>query len=103
MKPRLSARKTQKYRLSLLDLFMARLHQGHSYLIILLRYKIISRKNPDYTHLPMIRKFFQRLFRKPVTRMAQRLSPSPHKDAVFKSLSSLLGRMYANKKNDSII
>lgn len=51
----------------------------------------------------MIRRFFQRLFRKPVTRLAQKLSSAPHKEAVFKSLSSLLSRMYANKKNDSII
>ncbi|HYC27767.1 MAG TPA: metallophosphoesterase, partial [Chitinophagaceae bacterium] len=51
----------------------------------------------------MIRRFFQRLFRKPVTRLAQKLSSAPDKNAVFKSLSSLLSRMYANKKNESII
>jgi predicted phosphodiesterase len=81
-------------------------------LIILLRYKIISRKIPCWQviylsgnrkSLEMIRRFFQRLFRKPVTRLAQKLSSAPRKDAVFKSLSSLLSRMYANKKNDSII
>src|SRR5215213_4590821 len=45
MKPRLSARKTQKYRRSLFDLVMARaVPVGSSYLIILLRYEIISRK-----------------------------------------------------------
>lgn len=38
-----------------------------------------------------------------MTRLAQKLSSAPHKEAVFKSLSSLLTRMYANKKNDSII
>jgi predicted phosphodiesterase len=51
----------------------------------------------------MIRRFFQRLFRKPVTRLAQKLSSAPDKEAVFKSLSTLLTRMYANKKNESII
>lgn len=43
------------------------------------------------------------MFRKPVTRLAQKLSSAPRKEAVFKSLSSLLDRMYTNKKNDSII
>lgn len=43
------------------------------------------------------------MFRKPVTRLAQKLSSAPHKEAVFKSLSSLLTRMYGNKKSDSII
>ena len=51
----------------------------------------------------MIRRLFQRLFRKPVTRLAQKISSAPDKNAVFKSLSSLLTRMYANKKNDSIV
>ena len=43
------------------------------------------------------------MFRKPVTRLAQKLSSAPHKKAVYKSLSSLLARMQANKKNDSIL
>jgi predicted phosphodiesterase len=51
----------------------------------------------------MIRRFFQRLLRKPVTRLAQKLSSAPDKEAVFRSLSALLERMRANKKNDSII
>ncbi|MGB8190911.1 MAG: metallophosphoesterase [Chitinophagaceae bacterium] len=51
-----------------------------------------------------MRKFFQRLFRKPVTRLAQKLSSAPRKEAVFKSLSSLLERITAKKtRNDSII
>lgn len=50
-----------------------------------------------------MRKFFQRLFRKPVTRLAQKLSSAPKKDAVFKSLSSLAERILAKNSNDSVI
>lgn len=51
-----------------------------------------------------MRKFLQRLLRKPVTRLAQKVSSAPHKDAVFKSLSSLLERINAKKsKSDSFI
>ncbi|HYF32011.1 MAG TPA: metallophosphoesterase [Chitinophagaceae bacterium] len=50
-----------------------------------------------------MRRFFQRIFRKPVTRLAQKLSSAPKKDDVFKSLSSLLERISTKKSNDSII
>lgn len=51
-----------------------------------------------------MRKFLQRLFRKPVTRLAQKVSSAPRKEAVFKSLSSLLERINAKKsKSDSFI
>jgi predicted phosphodiesterase len=50
-----------------------------------------------------MRKFLQRLFRKPVTRLAQKLSSAPRKEAVFKSLSSLLERICSKNKNDSVL
>lgn len=50
-----------------------------------------------------MRKFFQRLFRKPITRLAQKLSSAPDKDSVFKSLSSLLERITVKKANDSVL
>ncbi|HYE56036.1 MAG TPA: metallophosphoesterase [Chitinophagaceae bacterium] len=52
----------------------------------------------------MIRRFAQRLLRGPITRLAQRLSSAPRKEAVFKSLSSLLERIIKKgAKNDSVI
>jgi len=52
----------------------------------------------------MIRRFAQRLFRNPITRLAQRLSSAPRKESVFKSLSSLLERILKKgQKNDSIV
>lgn len=51
-----------------------------------------------------MRRFFQRLLRKSVTRLAQKLSSAPRKEAVFKSLSSLLERINTKKSmNDSLI
>ncbi|HEY0677954.1 MAG TPA: metallophosphoesterase [Chitinophagaceae bacterium] len=50
-----------------------------------------------------MRKFFQRIFRKPVTRLAQKVSSAPRKEAVFRSLSSLLERICTKNKNDSLI
>lgn len=50
-----------------------------------------------------MRKFFQRLLRKPVTRLAQKLSSAPRKESVFKSLSSLLERMTTKKANESVV
>src|SRR6266566_4752392 len=38
----------------------------------------------------MLRKFLQRLFQKPVTRLADRVSSAPKKELVFASLSKLL-------------
>src|SRR5215217_4029127 len=54
--------------------------------------------------MDFMRKFFQRLFRKPVTRLAQKVSSAPKKEAVFKSLSTLLDNICSKKtKSDSII
>ena len=50
-----------------------------------------------------MRKLLQRLFRKPITRLAQKLSSAPDKEAVFKSLTSLHERMTTKKGNDSVI
>jgi predicted phosphodiesterase len=51
-----------------------------------------------------MRRFLQKLLRAPVTRLAQKLSSAPKKEAVFKSLSSLLERINAKKqKNDSVV
>lgn len=50
-----------------------------------------------------MRRFLQRLLRKPVTKLAQKLSSSPKKEAVFKSLSALLERITEKNKNDSVI
>lgn len=51
-----------------------------------------------------MRRFLQRLLRKPVTRLAQKLSSAPRKEAVFKSLSSLLQRINDKKgSSDSFI
>ncbi len=50
-----------------------------------------------------MRRFLQRLFRKPVTRLAQKISSAPRKEIVFKSLSSLLERICSKNKNDSLL
>lgn len=51
-----------------------------------------------------MRRLLQKILRKPVTRLAQKLSSAPRKEAVFKSLSALCDNI-CNKKtrNDSII
>lgn len=50
-----------------------------------------------------MRKLLQRLFRKPVTRLAEKLSSAPDKEAVFKSLSSLFEDINEKKKRGEII
>ena len=50
-----------------------------------------------------MRKLLQRLFRKPITRLAEKLSSSPDKEAVFKSLSSLFEDITTKNKGGSII
>ena len=51
----------------------------------------------------MLRKFFQRLLQKPVTRLAERLSSSPRKKDVFHSLSALLADIAAQKGDRGIV
>ncbi len=50
-----------------------------------------------------MRKLLQRLFRKPVTRLAEKISSSPHKEAVFKSLSSLHEDIITKNKGGSVV
>ncbi len=50
-----------------------------------------------------MRKFLQRMLRNPVTRLAERLSSAPKKQAVFKSLTSLLDDIIKKKKRGSIV
>ena len=50
-----------------------------------------------------MRKFLQRLFRKPITRLAEKLSSSPDKDAVFKSLSALYEDITVKEKRGTVI
>jgi predicted phosphodiesterase len=50
----------------------------------------------------VLRKFFQRLLQKPVTRLAERLSSSPHKKDVFSSLDQLLSDIQEKKGDRGI-
>ena len=50
-----------------------------------------------------MRKFLQRIFQKPVTRLAQKISSAPKKEAVFKSLAALHEDITNNNKRGSII
>jgi hypothetical protein len=50
-----------------------------------------------------MRKFLQRIFRKPITRLAQRVSSAPKKEAVFKSLLALYQDITTNNKRGLII
>lgn len=50
-----------------------------------------------------MRKLLQRLFRKPVARLAEKLSSSPKKEAVFKSLSALLDDISLKGKHGPMI
>ena len=50
-----------------------------------------------------MRKLLQRLLRKPITRLAERLSSAPDKEAVFKSLSALYEDINKKHKKGNII
>jgi len=50
-----------------------------------------------------MRKLLQRLLRKPVTKLAEKLSSSPKKEAVFKSLSALLEDISLKGKRGSVM
>ncbi|HYJ38662.1 MAG TPA: metallophosphoesterase [Chitinophagaceae bacterium] len=50
-----------------------------------------------------MRKFLQRLLRNPITRLAERLSSAPDKEAVFKSLSSLYEDIVVSKKRGNTV
>ncbi|HKP32155.1 MAG TPA: metallophosphoesterase [Chitinophagaceae bacterium] len=50
-----------------------------------------------------MRKLLQRLFKKPVARLAEKLSSSPKKEAVFKSLSALLEDISVKAKRGVVL
>lgn len=51
----------------------------------------------------MFRKFLQKIFKNPVTRIAQRVSSSPKKNDVFTSLNQLLTDIHGSKEDKGII
>jgi predicted phosphodiesterase len=51
-----------------------------------------------------MRKFLQKILRAPITKLAQKISSAPKKEAVFKSLSGLLENICKKKsKNDALV
>jgi predicted phosphodiesterase len=50
-----------------------------------------------------MRKLLQRLFRKPITRLAEKVSSSPDKEAVFKSLSALYEDVTVKGKRGTLV
>jgi predicted phosphodiesterase len=50
-----------------------------------------------------MRKFLKRIFQKPITRLAQRISSAPKKEAVFKSLSALYEDITINNKRGTVV